>query len=140
MRNDFFIITLISMASITIFSGCKKQNLETKTPHDRQIAIIHKKNYELKAGDKVKITGIFRTTKGNMGVVKNILIPYFANREGEALKYRNKWVKVIGKLSKQSYPENYEGQRWGGFELEFESINIIINGGIKEEKIELLTE
>jgi hypothetical protein len=95
--------------------------------------------YEPQAGDRVKLTGLFKTTKGYMGVVKGILLPHFVNQEEEALKYKGKRVEVIGTLAKPQYPEGKEVQRWLGLQLELESINIVTDGDQAEETVEKLS-
>jgi len=109
----------------------KKASTEITTKDTQKI-----KKYVPQAGDKVIVTGVFRVTKGYMGIVKNILIPKFLNRVETAFKYRGKWVRVIGTLSKPSYPEGKLVQRGPGLELELESIEIVISQGVKKEKIE----
>jgi len=65
-----------------------------------------------------------------MGVVRRFLIPKLER----ALKYNGKWVRVIGTLSKPSEGEFF--QKWGGFELELESIEIVTSKAFKKEKID----
>ena len=92
------------------------------------------KKYEPQAGDRVIVTGVFHTSKDHMGVVRRFLIPKL---EG-ALKYNGKWVRVIGTLSRPSQGEFF--QKWGGFELKLESIEIVTSKAFKKDKIEKLSK
>ena len=128
----------------TALASCKRQappdatstKVEAEPAHDTS-------SYEPQPGDRVRLTGVFKTTKGYMGVVRGILIPHFYNRDEEALKYKGKRVEVIGVLSKPSYPEP-DGdrvqlvQRWLGLQLELESIEVLTNEDVTEEKVEKL--
>ncbi len=96
-------------------------------------------NYKPQAGDRVRLTGVFKTTKGYMGIVTEILLPSFCNRDEEALKYKDKWVRVIGTLYSPSYPEGNNVQRGSGLQLELESIEILTNKDVIEEKVEKLS-
>jgi hypothetical protein len=126
------------------FASCKKQTSSDVTSSNAETDEIHDRNYEPQAGDRIKLTGVFKTTKGYMGVVKGVLVPHFCNRDEEALKYKDKRVSVIGTLSKPSYPEP-DGdrvqfiQRWLGLELDMESIEILTNQDARLEKVEKLS-
>ena len=130
----------------TALASCKRQappeatstKVEAEPAHDTS-------SYEPQPGDRVRLTGVFKSTKGYMGVVKGILIPHFCNRDEEVLKYKGKRVKVIGTLSKPSYPPESDGnrkslvQRWLGLQLELESIEILTNEDVTQEKVEKLS-
>jgi len=45
-----------------------------------------------------KITGVFESTKGCMGVVSGTLLVDFANKCEEASRYEGKTVEVIGRI------------------------------------------
>ena len=113
-------------------------------------------NYLPQAGDRVRLTGIFRTSKGYVGGLGEVLIPHFYNREEEGLKYRGKWVNVTGTLFAPSYPEDKDAQGvtlaqgvrkvqavrevqgLRGLHLKLESIEIVTDEGMKHEKAEKL--
>jgi hypothetical protein len=107
-------------------------------------------DYGPQAGDRVKLTGVFRTGKGYVGRMGEVLIPHFANREEEGLKHRGKWVRVKGTLFAPSYPEEEDAQGvtrvqgvnkvqgLRGLHLELESIEMLTDEDIKHEKVEKL--
>jgi len=121
---------------------------------DKHIAISG--DYELQAGDRVRLTGVFRTGKGYVGRMGEVLIPHFADREEEGLKYRGKWVRVTGTLFAPSYPEEEDAQGvtlvqgvkkvqairlvqgLRGLHLELESIEMLTDEDMKHEKVEKL--
>jgi hypothetical protein len=108
------------------------------------------RDYVPQAGDRVRLTGVFRTGKGYVGRMGEVLIPYFANREEEGLKYRGKWVRVKGILFASSYPEEKDTQGFTlvqgvkkvqglrGLHLELESIEMLTDEDMKHEKVEKL--
>ena len=107
-------------------------------------------DYEPQAGNRVRLTGVFRTGKGYVGRMGEVLIPHFANREEEGLKYRGKWVRVTGTLFAPSYPEEEDAQGvtlaqgvrkvqgLRGLHLELESIEMLTDEDMKHEKLEKL--
>lgn len=107
-------------------------------------------DYVPQAADRVRLTGVFRTGKGYVGRVGEVLIPHFANREEEGLKYRGKWVRVTGTLFAPSYPEEEDPQGvtrvqgvkkvqgLRGLHLELESIEMLTDEDMKHEKVEKL--
>ena len=137
MKTAAFIMMRCALCAVlcAALTSCK-----TKTTPDAtsKKVVYNAENYDSQAGDRVRLTGVFKTTKGYMGVVNGILIPHFLNRDEEALKYKDKWVTVTGTLTKRTYPEGPDVQRWLGLELEMESIEIIATEGEKQEMIEKL--
>ena len=107
-------------------------------------------DYEPQAGDRVRLTGVFRTGKGYVGSMGEVIIPHFYNREEEGLKYRGKWVKVTGTLFAPPCPEDDETQGvqkvqtvrkvqgLRGLHLELESIEMVTDENMKHEKVEKL--
>ncbi len=90
-------------------------------------------------GKKVKIIGIFDTTKGCMGVVvaenykveyppqESVLLSEFVNKCNET-RYTNKRVEVIGVMRENKCPIDKPVQCWGGMEIEhIDSIKILEN-------------
>ncbi|MCD4694039.1 hypothetical protein K8R62_01645 [bacterium] len=72
------------------------------------------------------INGEFTTTKGHMGVVNSVLIPYFQNKPEEVKKYIGKIVEVKGYINK--YDKNDcppMTQCWMGSTMDMKSIKII---------------
>jgi hypothetical protein len=130
---------LFCVMLVAAFVSCKKQISTDADSSNAGTDKIQDIGYEPKAGDRVRLTGVFKTTKGYMGVVKGVLLPHFCNRDEEALKYKDKWVTVIGTLSKPSYPEGPDVQRWLGLQLELESIEIVTNRDATHEKVEKLS-
>ena len=75
-------------------------------------------------GKKVKVVGVFDTTKGCMGVVKGVLLPEFADKCQETEQYLNRKVEVIGVIGKEYCPP--ETQCHGGMEIKhIDSIRIV---------------
>lgn len=131
---------VICGAILATLASCRMQASPEATPTRTEAELAHDtSNYEPQAGDRVRLTGVLKTTKGYMGVVKGILLPHFLNRDEEALKYKDKWVSVVGTLSKRTYPEGKDVQRWLGLELEMESIEIVAAEGEQQETAEKLS-
>jgi len=130
----------IYVVLFSTLTSCSTQTPTDATVTDAGTEETHNHdNYEPQAGDRVRLTGVFKTTKGYMGVVKGVLLPHFLNRDEEALKYKGKWVEVIGTLSKRTYPEGKLVQRWLGLELDMESIEIVTADNVTQEKVEKLS-
>ncbi|MCK4730020.1 MAG: hypothetical protein KAT28_01755 [Candidatus Aenigmarchaeota archaeon] len=87
-------------------------------------------------GKKVKIVGVFETTKGCMGVIyvenyegkhylSQILLREFANKCEEAKKYSGEKVEVIGLVKNTPYSPD---EQWMGMEItNISSIEILEN-------------
>jgi hypothetical protein len=142
--------TLPALFLIFVICACnKKTPSRSATPTEpvtgaggKHTAILG--DYGPQAGDRVKLTGVFRTGKGYVGRMGEILIPHFYNREEEGLKYRGKWVRVKGTLFAPSYPEGEDVQGvkkvqgLRGLHLELESIEMLTDEDMKHEKVEKL--